>query len=186
MKHLVLGGVRSGKSHFSESWINTQLQEQKVDKITYIATSQAWDEEMRARIHSHQLSRPSSWDLIEEPILLAEALKKVDDQGSGVIIECLTLWLTNLLCLEDEGRFAFEKSQFLSTLESFQGKIVIVSGEVGLGIMPMNALARRFADELGMLNQILAQLCPQVTLVSAGLPLVLKNESDGSQKRNFD
>ncbi|WP_191602274.1 bifunctional adenosylcobinamide kinase/adenosylcobinamide-phosphate guanylyltransferase [Marinomonas algicola] len=173
MKHLVLGGVRSGKSKFAESWVCSRS-EQSLATVAYVATSQAWDDEMRARISSHQLSRPTDWLLFEAPLSLAAALKKVDDGGHCVIVECITLWLTNLLCLEDEERLAFEKQQLLSRLSDFKGDLVIVSGEVGLGIMPMNALARRFADEIGMFNQQLAQICQQVTLVSAGLPLFLK------------
>lgn len=173
MKHLVLGGVRSGKSKFAEDWIGSRCN-QSISQVTYIATSQAWDDEMRARIRSHQLSRPAHWSLIEEPLSLASSLKKIDGEGQCVIVECITLWLTNLLCLEDEDRLILEKQQLLSILEGFKGDIVIVSGEVGLGIMPMNELARRFADELGALNQCLAQLSQKVTLVSAGLPLLLK------------
>jgi len=176
VKHLVLGGVRSGKSDFAENWIKTLSDENKTATVTYIATSQAWDEEMNARILAHQLKRSKKWSLIEEPLLLSQAIETVNKRDSYLIIECITLWLTNLLCLEDEARLESEKRQFLSSLEHFQGNLVIVSGEVGLGIMPMNALARRFADELGSLNQLLAKLCHQVTFVSAGLPLVLKNE----------
>ncbi|MFT2111239.1 bifunctional adenosylcobinamide kinase/adenosylcobinamide-phosphate guanylyltransferase [Marinomonas sp. 2405UD68-3] len=176
MKHLVLGGVRSGKSDFAENWIKTLSNENKAATMTYIATSQAWDEEMSERILAHQLKRSDKWSLIEEPLLLSKAIETVNKQDSYLIIECITLWLTNLLCLDDDARLESEKRQFLSSLERFQGSLVIVSGEVGLGIMPMNALARRFADELGSLNQMLATLCQQVTFVSAGLPLILKNE----------
>ncbi len=180
MRHLVLGGVRSGKSDFAERWIEALSSENDSAVVTYIATSQAWDEEMKARILAHQLKRSEKWSLIEEPLFLSQAIERVNNTNSYLIIECITLWLTNLLCLEDESKLKEEKNNFLSSLECFQGKLVIVSGEVGLGIMPINALARRFADELGSLNQVLAQQCQKVTLVSAGLPLTLKNESDDS------
>ena len=169
MRHLVLGGVRSGKSAYAE-----QLVAQTEQAVCYIATSQIWDDEMAARVQIHQERRPSHWQLIEEPIALAERLNALSSGTQSVLVECLTLWLTNLICLEDEARLAAEKAALLAAVENFAGELVLVSSEVGLGIMPMNAMARRFADEAGLLNQQLAKLTERVTLVAAGIPMPLK------------
>ncbi|GAB3478764.1 bifunctional adenosylcobinamide kinase/adenosylcobinamide-phosphate guanylyltransferase [Marinomonas epiphytica] len=169
MKHLVLGGVRSGKSAFAEETVAKYS-----DSVCYIATSQAWDNSMAERVRKHQDRRPESWQLIEEPISLGETLASLNGSGKAVIIECVSLWLTNLLCLEDEARLAVEKQAFLTAVEAFDGSLVIVSSEVGLGIMPMNEMARRFGDEVGELNQMLAKLTERVTLVAAGIPMPLK------------
>jgi adenosylcobinamide kinase / adenosylcobinamide-phosphate guanylyltransferase len=170
MKHLVLGGVRSGKSAFAEAQIADSHK-----AVCYVATSQVWDDEMASRVQLHQTRRPSSWRLIEEPLALADVLDSLNDPQQAVIVECFSLWMTNLLCLEDEERLAQEKQALLDAVASFQGDLVLVSSEVGLGIMPMNALARRFGDELGMMNQALAKLTDRVTFVAAGLPLPLKS-----------
>lgn len=172
MKHLILGGVRSGKSAFAETQI-----EQSGKPVYYLATSQVWDDEMAQRVELHQQRRPKSWQLVEEPIKLAAALQGVNQSNNAVIVECLSLWMSNLLCLEDEGVFAHETQQLLTIVAGFEGDLVIVSGEVGLGIMPMNALARRFADEIGIINQQLAKLTDRVTFVAAGLPMKLKSPS---------
>ncbi len=169
MRHLVLGGVRSGKSAYAEQLVADTEQE-----VCYLATSQVWDEEMAARVRIHQERRPSHWQLIEEPIALAARLNALSAGQQSVLVECLTLWLTNLICLEDEARFAAEKAALLEAVANFEGELVLVSSEVGLGIMPMNAMARRFADEAGLLNQQLAKLTERVTLVAAGLPMPLK------------
>lgn len=170
MKHLVLGGVRSGKSAFAQEQVSLSCL-----PVCYIATSQVWDDEMATRVSAHQESRPSNWQLIEEPIELAKTLASLSQSGKAVIVECMTLWLTNLLCLDDEVRFEQETEAFLAAVEAFQGELVIVSSEVGLGVMPMNAMARRFADEAGLMNQKLAKLTDLVTLVAAGLPMPLKS-----------
>ncbi|MEO9653844.1 bifunctional adenosylcobinamide kinase/adenosylcobinamide-phosphate guanylyltransferase [Marinomonas sp.] len=169
MRYLVLGGVRSGKSAYAEQLVAGNEQE-----VCYIATSQVWDDEMAARVRIHQERRPSHWQLIEEPIAVATRLNALSTGKQSVLVECLTLWLTNLICLEDEVRFAAEKAALLEAVANFQGELVLVSSEVGLGIIPMNAMARRFADEAGLLNQQLAKLTERVTLVAAGLPMPLK------------
>lgn len=170
MKHLVLGGVRSGKSAFTENWIG-----QTNKPVHYIATSQVWDEEMALRVKKHQARRPKFWQLIEEPIELGSTLDHLNASGNAVIIECLSLWLTNLICLEDEVRMAAEKAAFERAVADFKGDLAIVSSEVGLGIMPMNAMARRFGDEIGEMNQKVANLTDWVTFVAAGLPMQLKS-----------
>lgn len=169
MKHLVLGGVRSGKSAFAQD-----LVAESGKPVCYVATSQVWDDEMAQRVERHKLNRPEQWQLIEEPIALAETLNRLNHVQQAVIVECFSLWLSNLLCLEDDQVFERERQSLLKAVEQFQGELVLVSSEVGLGIMPMNALARRFADEAGMLNQTLAKLTDRVTFVAAGLPMPLK------------
>lgn len=172
MKHLVLGGVRSGKSQFAERWIAQQRAQ-----VVYIATSQVWDGSMSERIAQHQAYRPEHWQTIEEPIALAQTLRSVAEEQphAGVIVECCSLWVTNLLCAEDEAQWRAERDALLEVLAMWTQPLVLVSAEVGLGIMPMNALARRYGDEIGVLNQRLATLCEDVTLVTAGLPLALKS-----------
>lgn len=170
MKHLVLGGVRSGKSAFSQEQVAASGK-----PVCYIATSQVWDDEMEKRVQQHKDNRPQEWQLIEEPLALAAVLNGLNSPNQAVIVECFTLWLTNLLCLEDEARLQQEKAALLQAVEQFQGDLVLVSSEVGLGIMPMNALARRFGDEAGAMNQALAKLTDRVTFVAAGLPMPLKS-----------
>ncbi|NLQ18078.1 bifunctional adenosylcobinamide kinase/adenosylcobinamide-phosphate guanylyltransferase [Marinomonas sp. M1K-6] len=170
MKHLVLGGVRSGKSAFAQEQIAASGK-----SVCYVATSQVWDDEMADRVRRHKDNRPSDWQLIEEPLALARVLDSLNSPEQAVIVECFTLWLTNVLCLEDEARLTAEKLALLRAVERFEGDLVLVSSEVGLGIMPMNALARRFADEAGEMNQALAKLTDRVTFVAAGLPLPLKS-----------
>lgn len=172
MKHLVLGGVRSGKSQFAERWVAEQR-----EQIVYIATSQVWDGSMAERVAKHQSYRPEHWQTIEEPFKLAATLTRIADEQpeAGVIVECCSLWLTNLLCAEDEPQLEAEREAFLSVLENYTLPIILVSAEVGLGIMPMNALARRYGDEIGVLNQRMAAICEEVTFVTAGLPMALKH-----------
>ncbi len=171
MRHLVLGGVRSGKSTFSERWITEQS-----EAVTYIATSQIWDEGMAKRVEKHKAYRPDHWRVIEEPVALAKTLLAVQKQSpkSGVIVECCSLWLTNLLCQEDEVQKEAEIEAFVTAVDQFKSPLIMVSAEVGLGILPMNELARHYTDEIGVLNQRLATLCEHVTFVAAGLPMALK------------
>jgi adenosylcobinamide kinase / adenosylcobinamide-phosphate guanylyltransferase len=170
MKHLVLGGVRSGKSAFAQEQIAACGK-----PVCYVATSQVWDKDMADRVRLHKDNRPSEWQLIEEPLALASVLNSLNSPDQAVIVECFTLWMTNLLCLEDETRLEDEKQALLKAVEVFEGDLILVSSEVGLGIMPMNALARRFGDEAGTMNQALAKLTDRVTFVAAGLPLPLKS-----------
>jgi adenosylcobinamide kinase/adenosylcobinamide-phosphate guanylyltransferase len=169
MKSLVLGGVRSGKSRYA-----AELARAEAHPVTLIATARILDEEMAARIEAHQLSRPSDWLVIEEPTRLAAALIANSSPTRTVIVECLTLWLTNLLCGEDPQALARESALLLEVLPTLSGPCVLVSNEVGFGITPVNALARRFADEAGTLHQKLAALCDYVVLMAAGMPLTVK------------
>jgi adenosylcobinamide kinase/adenosylcobinamide-phosphate guanylyltransferase len=165
MIELVIGGARSGKSSFAER----QALESNL-AVTYLATGEARDAEMTTRIAHHRTRRPAGWRTVEEPLALAGALRREAAPDLCLLVDCLTLWLTNVLLAERED----EIDQLLSALPVLPGRVILVSNEVGWGIVPENALARRFRDEAGRLNQHIAALCDRVTFVAAGLPLVLK------------
>jgi adenosylcobinamide kinase/adenosylcobinamide-phosphate guanylyltransferase len=168
---LVLGGARSGKSAYAEQVIEGARVALGV-KPVYIATAQALDTEMAERIRHHRERRGTRWDTVEEPIYLSGAL--VAQTGRPVLVDCLTLWLSNLLHAGHD--IAHEREQLCATIACLAGPVVLIANEVGLGIVPDNALARRFRDEAGLLNQAIAQICPRVVLMAAGLPLVMKHE----------
>ena len=169
MKTLILGGVRSGKSRLAES-----LAARSGKPVTYIATAGVGDAEMRARIEAHRARRSPDWTVVEEPIRLGCALQACGTNGAFVLVDCLTLWLTNLLVANDAAQFARERDALLATLPRLDGEIALVSNETGMGIMPLGELTRRFGDEAGRLHQELAQICDRVVLTVAGLPMVLK------------
>ena len=163
---LVLGGARSGKSRHAETLI-----EALPAPWTYIATAQAYDEEMRARIAEHRARRSPDWRTIDAPMALPEALRAVPP-GRPVLVDCLTLWLTNLILAERD--IAIATGDLMLACREAQGPIVLVSNEVGLGIVPENALARRFRDEAGRLHQRLASQAERVVFMVAGLPMQVK------------
>ncbi|MDD2892929.1 MAG: bifunctional adenosylcobinamide kinase/adenosylcobinamide-phosphate guanylyltransferase [Halothiobacillaceae bacterium] len=170
MKTLILGGARSGKSRHAEN-----LAHASGLKVCYIATAEIWDSEMAARIAQHQSDRPSHWRTLETPLELAQTMRAHADDDTCLLVDCLTLWLSNLMLSDDPDLLARERRALLDTLPTLQGRIIFVSNEVGLGIVPDNPLARRFRDEAGRLNQHLATLCDQVFFIAAGLPLTLKS-----------
>ncbi len=174
MKHLILGGARSGKSRYAE-----QLAQASHKEVIYIATGTAGDEEMQERIEKHQADRPRHWQTIEEPFLLADKLEEYDSTRYFILVDCLTLWLSNIL-FDPQGSyqedvFLQQKQALLAVLPTLQADLTLVSNEVGSGIIPMHSMSRRFVDEAGRLHQQLAQICPQVTLVTAGLAQQLKH-----------
>ncbi|MHA6573946.1 bifunctional adenosylcobinamide kinase/adenosylcobinamide-phosphate guanylyltransferase [Pseudomonas yamanorum] len=169
MLQLILGGARSGKSRLAE-----KLATDSGLSVTYIATSQPLDGEMTARIAHHRERRPAEWGLIEEPIELARVLKENASPNHCLLVDCLTLWLTNLLMLEDPDRLNDEREALLQTLATLPGEIIFVSNETGLGVVPLGELTRRYVDEAGWLHQALAERCQRVVLTVAGLPLTLK------------
>jgi len=169
MKELILGGVRSGKSRLAEEHAQASGM-----AVTYIATATAGDEEMRRRILQHQNRRPSNWTLVEEPLALAAALRIHAAPYRCLLVDCLTLWLTNLLCGTDPKRLQTERDAVLAVLPNLLGHIILVGNETGMGIVPQGELTRRFCDEAGILNQELARRCNRVILTVAGLPLILK------------
>lgn len=168
---LILGGARSGKSRFAEAIIaRTGL------PAVYIATAEIRDDEMAERIARHRDRRGPDWTTVEEPLALPDRLLMLTDPGQVVLVDCLTLWLSNLM--EAERDVALEAARLAAVLAEARGPVVLVSNEVGSGIVPMNALARRFADEQGRLNQTIAAAVETVFLVAAGLPLRLKPNPD--------
>ena len=168
MRTLILGGARSGKSRHAE-----HLGLASGLRLVYIATAQADDAEMAARIARHRAQRDPAWLTVEEPCGLAAALIIHTDPDCFVLVDCLTLWLSNVL-QEGEERFRCERGALLDLLPNYPGQICLVSNEVGQGIVPANALARRFIDEAGWLHQDLARVCERVVWVAAGLPQILK------------
>lgn len=169
MLSLILGGARSGKSALAE-----RLAIGSGHEVLYIATAQALDGEMDERIAHHRSRRPAGWGLVEEPLELADTLIRHARDDRFILVDCLTLWLSNLLGLEDASRLDAERDALLGTIATLPGEICFVSNEVGLGITPLGELTRRFVDEAGRLHQALAQRCDRVVFVAAGLPLILK------------
>ncbi|WP_248731290.1 bifunctional adenosylcobinamide kinase/adenosylcobinamide-phosphate guanylyltransferase [Pseudomonas sp. MWU13-2517] len=169
MHQLIIGGARSGKSRLAEKLATDSLL-----PVIYIATSQPLDGEMSERVAQHRQRRPDHWGLIEESVELARVLRENAAPGRCLLVDCLTLWLTNLLMLEDAERLVHEREQLLQTLASLPGEIIFVSNETGLGVVPLGELTRRYVDEAGWLHQALAERCQRVVLTVAGLPLTLK------------
>ena len=169
MIEFVIGGARSGKSAYAQ----TSAESMDGDLI-YIATAEAKDDEMQARIKRHQLDRGQRWNLLEEPLFLSDKIKNFSDKDV-VLVDCLTLWLTNWLCSENTDGWTSEKESFLTQLKQSQATWFLVSNEVGLGVTPMGELSRQFIDESGWLHQQLAQIADRVTLVMYGLPQTLKS-----------
>lgn len=169
---LILGGARSGKSALAE-----RLAAESGLAVVYIATATAGDTEMAERIAHHQARRPAGWGLVEEPLRLAAALQDAASPDRCLLVDCLTLWLNNLLAAEDKTLFRRERAALLETLPTLPGRVLLVSNEVGMGIVPLGELSRRFCDEAGRLHQDLAQICERVVFVAAGLPLILKGNA---------
>ncbi|QDH70913.1 bifunctional adenosylcobinamide kinase/adenosylcobinamide-phosphate guanylyltransferase [Marilutibacter alkalisoli] len=172
MHSLILGGARSGKSALAE-----RLALDSGLAVTYIATAQAGDGEMATRIAHHRARRPAHWGCVEEPLALAATLHAHAAADRCLLVDCLTLWLSNLLADPGGERFGLEREALLEVLPELPGRILLVSNEVGLGVVPMGELSRRFVDEAGRLHQALAQRCGQVLFVAAGLPMALKGPS---------
>ncbi len=177
-KILILGGARSGKSGFALSLASKLARRgnAREEKGLYIATAKAYDKEMSTRIRLHKAQRGDSWKTVEETMDLAKVLNSISPRCPVIVIDCLTLWLVNIML--DEGK-DFHKTwvrPFLSALEDVRCPVVMVSNEVGMGIVPDTSLGRDFRDQAGLLHQELARVCDQVILVVAGLPLYLKQE----------
>jgi adenosylcobinamide kinase/adenosylcobinamide-phosphate guanylyltransferase len=171
MLQLILGGARSGKSRLAE-----QTAKETGLSVIYIATAQALDTEMQQRIAHHQQQRPAHWQVFEEPIYLADRLLQCDQANQLILVDCLTLWLSNLLLAEDSALQQQQIQQLLNVLPQLKSKIILVSNETGLGVVPMGELSRRFVDEAGRLHQNLGQLANKVVFCVAGFPMILKDE----------
>jgi len=164
---LVLGGARSGKSRYAQG-----RAEALPGDLVFIATAQAQDEEMHERIARHRADRGPRWRTIEAPIDLAETVAAEAGPARVLLIDCLTLWASNLMFAERDA--AWEADRLAEALRMAAGPVILVSNEVGLGIVPDNALARRFRDSAGRINQEIAAAADEVQFVAAGLPLRLK------------
>lgn len=181
MTELIVGGARSGKSALAE-----QRARDSGLHVVYIATAQAGDAEMAARIAHHRARRPGGWGTVEEPLALATTLQRCARTDACLVVDCLTLWLSNLIhagraaAQAERGErvdcplLAAETAALVEALPRLAGRVILVSNEVGMGIVPLGAVSRLFADEQGRLNQRVAAVCERVTLVAAGLPLELK------------
>ncbi len=170
MKQLILGGARSGKSRLAEQRAKASAQ-----PVALVVTMVPGDDvELAERVRRHQAERPADWTVVEAPTALAAALEPLLKSGYCVLVDCLTLWLTNLLLLDCEDTLQAELDALDRLLSRADGSLILVSNEVGMGIVPMGALSRRFQDEAGWLHQRLAALCDRVTLSVAGLPLEVK------------
>jgi adenosylcobinamide kinase/adenosylcobinamide-phosphate guanylyltransferase len=191
--HLILGGARSGKSSFAEKQAKYHEKNEQ-SQVYYLATAQSLDGEMSARIKQHQAQRPDHWPLTESPIELANAIKQLivkhqhqhqskSEQGSSItiLVDCLTLWLSNCLCSPDKNSWQQEKQQLLNVLidyeKSSQVNLLLVSNEVGHGIVPMGELSRDFVDQAGWLHQEIAAIATEVDFIIAGIALSLKSNS---------
>ncbi len=181
---LILGGQKSGKSRRAELLARQWLDASPDHEAVLIATAQPWDEEMRQRIARHQADRAervAGMRTVEEPLALAEAIRQHSNARTLVVVDCLTLWLTNLLMpAENESNKApapmdTARAASLSiAIQESKGPLVLVGNEIGLGVIPMGREVRAFVDALGRLNQDVATVCERVTLMAAGLPLTLK------------
>ena len=166
---LILGGVRSGKS--------TEAEKRAFDsrkRVVYVATASGDDAEMVERIRLHKQRRPKEWKVVEESVKLVDVLTHEAASDACIVVECLTLWLSNLLSLDDEQFFKSCTDGLVAVLPELPGRIIVVSNETGLGVVPVNALARRFCDEAGRLHQRIASISSRVTFMMAGLTYDLK------------
>ncbi len=173
MKTFILGGARSGKSSYAE-----KLAENSGLEVVYIATAQVYDDEFAERISLHRQRRPAHWQLIEEPFFLAKTLRDNACAERMLLVDCLTLYLAQWLCPDchapEHKSWPEERAELLSTLNSLSGQVILVSNEVGLGIVPMGEINRHYQDEAGRLNQAVAAISDQAVFMAAGLPLKLK------------
>jgi len=171
--HLILGGARSGKSAYAE-----QFAKSSELAVTYVATAQVYDDEFSQRVEHHKKRRPKDWKIVEAPFNLAATLKAQTNKNTCVIVDCLTLWLAQCICPDCESpdtvEWAQERQALLDVLPTLKGTILLVSNEVGMGIVPLGEINRQFQDEQGRLNQAVAQIANQVSFIAAGLPLKLK------------
>ena len=183
---LILGGQKSGKSRRAELLARDWLMALPAHRAVLVATGQAWDDEMRERIARHQADRAQrvpGMATVEEPVALADALRDASDAQTLVVVDCLTLWLTNLMMpaqpaqARDAAGVAAAIDGLCAAIAAVPGPVVLVGNEIGLGVIPLGREVRAFVDALGRLNQQVAAACERVTLMAAGLPLTLKGHS---------
>jgi adenosylcobinamide kinase/adenosylcobinamide-phosphate guanylyltransferase len=183
MLTLILGGARSGKSRFAQSQFSPGA------RVVYVATARIGDDEMRARVERHRADRPSAWRTIEEPVALAAAIHRASLDAGSILADCLTVWLANL-CWEHRDRpdaeierIAFAEVDAIAATAAGTCQIVLVSNDVGGGIVPDNPLARRFRDLQGLVNQRVAAAAGRVFLTVAGIPLQIKPSAGTENSR---
>jgi len=184
---LIIGGQKSGKSRRAEQLARVWLDASGDHTAVLIATAQPWDEEMRQRIERHQTDRAErvpGMTTLEEPLALADAIRRVSTPTTLVVVDCLTLWLTNLLMpaksVGDQPTYTSDTlsvADLAAAIALAPGPVILVGNEIGLGVIPMGREVRDFVDALGLLNQQVASTCERVTLMAAGLPLTLKGVS---------
>lgn len=182
----ILGGQRSGKSRRAELLARDWLAAAPGRRAVMVATGQAWDDEMRERIARHQADRAQrvpGMATVEEPLALAETVRQHSDPHTLIVVDCLTLWLTNLMMPVDPAQALLEPAviaageELCAAIAAAPGPVVLVGNEIGLGVIPMGREVRAFVDALGRLNQRVAATCDRVTLMAAGLPLSLKDKT---------
>lgn len=179
MKKLVLGGCRSGKSTYAEMFAAKNYQ-----RKFFVATLEVSDDaEMQRRITLHQNNRADGWEIIEEPLNIVDVLKMHQQEADIFVIDCITMWITNMVCkgMEDDA-IENEVNRLGDSLIDIQSSVLFVANEVGLGIVPESSLGRRFRDLAGWTNQQLARVCDEVVFVAAGLPQYLKSSSSNNKK----
>lgn len=169
MIELFLGGARSGKSKLAE-----QAAADSGLEVVYIATATAGDSQMSERIDTHRERRPNSWSLIEEPVALGQVISETMSADRCLLVDCLTLWLSNCMFASEQGCYQTQKQHLLSVLASVPGKVIFVGNETNMGVIPIGEITREFCDNAGLLHQDLASISDKVTLSVAGLPMVLK------------
>lgn len=171
--HLILGGARSGKSAYAE-----KLAVESGLPVTYIATAQVYDQEFQQRVSNHQDRRPAHWKTLEQSFTLGETLRQHAMPDQCIIVDCLTLWLAQCICPDcvQPANFSWkeERQALLDAIPTLRGLVLIVSNEVGMGIVPLGEINRQFQDEQGRLNQAVANVADKVSFITAGLPLRLK------------
>lgn len=172
MLTLVLGGARSGKSSYAE-----KLASKLKLPVTYIATATALDDEMKSRIEHHQSTRPKKWRTIECPLNLIEVIAEQSQSQQTILVDCLTLWINNQLFHNTNQNFSDLFSSLIQVCQNSEAHIIFVANEVGLGIIPLGKISRKFVDEAGRLNQALAKVADDVIFIAAGLPLTLKQSN---------
>lgn len=172
---LITGGIKSGKSRYA---LELARQSLAVNDKYFVASAEPLDEEMKARIANHQAERSSEFLTIEEPLHLAAALNQIPQECGLVVVDCLTLWVNNLLFhfADKPNQIEHEVAAFITTVSSKKSDMIFVTNEVGLGLIPDNPLSRRYVDQLGSLNQKMAKLCDEVVFMVSGIPNRIKGE----------
>lgn len=178
MKQLIIGGARSGKSRLAQQYA-VNWQARTLGEVIVIATAEVTEGEMAKRIAHHKINRPQNWELVETRLDLTAALSKFSQADNLILVDCLSLWLSNILL--SERSWAQAKQDLVDIVGQLAGEVIFISNEVGQGVVPLGQLSREFVDESGWLNQSLASEVDQVTTVIAGLPLVLKQLAEGDR-----